>query len=803
MLNNIFTEILNMSISAGIIAVVVILLRLIMKNRINKTLILLFWAIVFIKLVLPFELPSPTSVFNALPNTNITHSVDNFILNPQNNIQTLNRGINTSVVARTDSEIIKSYSTAKPATTPIKAVSFADVMPFIWFCGALLLFLFFFCNYIAVHLRFNEAVMIKNNFVEEFIKQYNLKRKVRVLKSTTVKSPVVFGVLRPKIILPYDFDLENETTLKHILTHEMQHIKRFDNLTNLIVLLLLCLHWFNPIVWLSKVLLSKDIEAACDEGTLRKLGEQSKCEYAESLLRIAQHNRKFSPAFFVSFGESNVKSRIKAILKYKKITVASIVITIIFLVVLIASCATKALSNETKNVKLSSSSNQVSSILSNNSSSIPAQQTIDIFMKYVNDHGYIVQTNSGSGGPIKLSNFYNVKSTDKINVILNNAYESSKKLGFDFLPYQGKPVIFRTCGIESGNEVRAEANCFTDNNKIIGFWISTLPANADKTEDESGIILASLSTNNVTLTKTPFSQSTVNSSLSQSAYSIFNVDFISSNIGYLCLRIYGSSDNASYKLIKTTDGGIHWTLVGNINHLISTSFIDTKTGYGILDSGNPQTSLQYTLVKTVDGGVSWNPVDFLTDKKIEVIKVVNKDVMFVGTVDSMIYRTVDGGKNWMQINMPTDDRDSLRDSNNISWVSSNEGYVLYENQGGTGGTVKTLYYTNNAGITWSIKSRVGMPIENPFKDIGDLPLSGFGNGMKFFSNGVGYIGLHRGATIKSTDGGVHFSSVSDYDETGIAPDFINSKEGYVVIAGALNHTVNSGVTWTKINIGLN
>jgi beta-lactamase regulating signal transducer with metallopeptidase domain len=372
MLNNIFTEILNMSISAGIIAVVVILLRFIMKNRINKTLILLFWAVVFIKLALPFDLPSPTSIFNALPNTNITHSVDNFILNPQNNIQTLNRGINTSVVAGTDSEIIKSYSTANPVTTPIKAVGLADVMTLIWFCGAFLLFLFFICNYIMVYWRFKEAIIIKNNYVDEFINQYKLKRKVRVLKSSSVKTPVVFAVFRPQIILPMDFDVENETALKHILTHEMQHIKRFDNLTNLIALLLLCLHWFNPIVWLSKVLLSKDIEAACDEGALRELGEQSKCEYAESLLLMAQHNHSLSPALFVAFGESEVKSRIKGILKYKKTTVLSIVLVAILICVVCLFFATNSFTKIPAKSVLSNSSKPIqnNNVLPNSSSTL-------------------------------------------------------------------------------------------------------------------------------------------------------------------------------------------------------------------------------------------------------------------------------------------------------------------------------------------------------------------------------------------------------------------------------------------------
>ena len=131
-------------------------------------------------------------------------------------------------------------------------------------------------------------------------------------------------------------------------------------------------------------------------------------------------------------------------------------------------------------------------MLNNSSSSTPADQTVDVFMQYVSDHGYKIIPNSEAGGQIHLINFYNVKSSDQIIVILNSAYVSSKKLGYDFLPYQGDTVIFHTCAIDSDNGNRAEADCFTYNNKIVGFWIYTSAVNADKTEDQSFIILSNL-----------------------------------------------------------------------------------------------------------------------------------------------------------------------------------------------------------------------------------------------------------------------------------------------------------------------
>lgn len=129
--------------------------------------------------------------------------------------------------------------------------------------------------------RFRTSQLIKNNDqINNWITNIKIKRKVEVYTSINVSAPLVFGILKPKIILPIDFDFTNESTLNHILAHEMQHIKQFDNLTNIFVLLILCMHWFNPIMWIYYLLFQKDVETFCDERVLRSIGEGHKSEYA-------------------------------------------------------------------------------------------------------------------------------------------------------------------------------------------------------------------------------------------------------------------------------------------------------------------------------------------------------------------------------------------------------------------------------------------------------------------------------------------------------------------------------------------
>ena len=149
----------------------------------------------------------------------------------------------------------------------------------------------------------------------------------------------------------------------------------------------------------------------------------------------------------------------------------------------------------------------------------------------------------------------------------------------------------------------------------------------------------------------------------------------------------------------------------------------------------------------------------------------------------------------------------------MCWVSSNEGYVLYnlsaDQDAKTGSSPETLYYTNNSGETWSMKSKVGNPTENPKGGSGLSPFVGTCVESKFFSNGVGYIGFTEGALLKTTDYGVHFSSEMNSADFNPLPDFINNNEGfgifqkcvnsdYMLYEDTLKHTIDGGKTWTEI-----
>ncbi len=129
-----------------------------------------------------------------------------------------------------------------------------------------------------------------------------------------IASPFVLGLVRPRIYLPSGL---GEQEQKYIILHEQHHISRRDYLVKILAFLALCLHWFNPLAWLSFHLAGNDMEMSCDEAVIRKMGDGIRAEYAESLLRFTVGDRKLAQ-MPLGFGEGDTKSRIKNIMRNKK-----------------------------------------------------------------------------------------------------------------------------------------------------------------------------------------------------------------------------------------------------------------------------------------------------------------------------------------------------------------------------------------------------------------------------------------------------------------------------------------------------
>ena len=151
---------------------------------------------------------------------------------------------------------------------------------------------------------------------------------VSLKKSDQILTPVSFGFIHPRILLSSVIPVTDRTQLKYVLTHELAHVKRMDYLRKLMMAAAVCLHWWNPAVWVMQYLYSRDLELSCDEKVVSYYGEDSKEEYALTLVALAQ--MKSSAYWFSSgFGKHAVKERIESIMKFKKTTVLTLAVAVL------------------------------------------------------------------------------------------------------------------------------------------------------------------------------------------------------------------------------------------------------------------------------------------------------------------------------------------------------------------------------------------------------------------------------------------------------------------------------------------
>ena len=282
----IFQKALNMSIAAGWLILAVIALRLLLR-RAPKRFRLLLWAVVGLRLALPWSIESALSLIpsaQTLPEGIMLERAP--VLDT--GISALNGAINPGFTAAFTPELGVSANPLQ-VLLPIAAA--------FWMLGAAAMLLWALVSWLRLRKRVREAVRLEENVYE-----------------CEIASPFVLGLFRPRIYLP--FSLENgEREL--VLAHECAHITAGDHIIKPLGWLLLAAHWYNPLVWLAYALFCRDIELACDERVVHGLSLSDRADYSQALLDLSRP-RGGVRACPLAFGESSVKGRVKSVLCYKK-----------------------------------------------------------------------------------------------------------------------------------------------------------------------------------------------------------------------------------------------------------------------------------------------------------------------------------------------------------------------------------------------------------------------------------------------------------------------------------------------------
>ena len=269
-----FLTILHMSVCASWLVLAVLLLRLCLR-RAPKWFNVLLWGIVAVRLVFPFSVESPLSL---LPRT-----------------EAIRPAITT---VQTQPAQISSAAAAGGSAAP--AQSWLSILAWVWLTGAAALLLYTMVSTLRLRHRVREAVRLRGN----------------IYQSERIDAPFVLGTIRPRIYLPYRMDSRDR---QHVIAHEQAHLRRGDHLWKPLGFLLLTIHWFNPGMWLSYVLLCRDIELACDEKVIQDLECGQRADYMQALVSCSVNRRRIA-ACPLAFGEIGVKERVKSVMNYKKPT---------------------------------------------------------------------------------------------------------------------------------------------------------------------------------------------------------------------------------------------------------------------------------------------------------------------------------------------------------------------------------------------------------------------------------------------------------------------------------------------------
>lgn len=324
MLTNIFFMVLNMSITASVAAVLIIFFRWVFGSKLPRVFSYFLWSIVLVRLLIPFSLPSMFSIFNTIPLPQTIAIQSQQYDETYNNIQystdyeSISQHGTDGAVLNDNENVYYIEPTSQVPLDPMKALTIA--MSWIWLAGTAGLFLFSIFAYFRASRRLRDAVLYKNDYLASRCSQkLKSKKKVQIYTSDRIHTPVVCGLINPRVILPLDLSKGcSELELENIITHELVHIKRFDYIIKPLSMFALCVHWFNPLVWLCLILSQKDMEMSCDERVMSVSDKDVRQEYATSLIKLASKQNVLLNGGLLAFGESNIKSRIKGIMSFRK-----------------------------------------------------------------------------------------------------------------------------------------------------------------------------------------------------------------------------------------------------------------------------------------------------------------------------------------------------------------------------------------------------------------------------------------------------------------------------------------------------
>ncbi len=298
MMETLFFKVFGMSVTGSIVILITLLARFLLKKR-SKRFIMILWAFVAVRLLIPIGFDSSFSIFNFIPLQTQTYTAaprvqDAAIPDKRAYINIDEESVNTGAVTMSE----------EPGSAELLP-DIKTVLSLVWLAGAIGIAGICSVQYIRLKKRLESAKNVSGN----------------IYVSEKISIPFVFGLFVPRIYLP---DVLEKTEKEYILLHEKTHIKHGDWIIKIIGMTAVAVHWFNPLVWLAYMLFERDIEMCCDESVVAGLSDELKQAYTMSIVSYAQKSNSkrylVTPLGFskVNFSKTEVTNRVKNIINFKK-----------------------------------------------------------------------------------------------------------------------------------------------------------------------------------------------------------------------------------------------------------------------------------------------------------------------------------------------------------------------------------------------------------------------------------------------------------------------------------------------------
>ena len=291
-----FVSILNMSIASSVLFLLVLLLRRLLRGLGSAGFLYLLWLPLLFRMLVPYSLPSPASLFNLFGKSLSTPG-----------------GVLLSVTYFDPQQpVLQSVAGGEHLVTK-ELLGFAAGL---WAAVAVIQAAWVLARYFLLRKKLAHGRSADLTAMESLFARATGGKRVPVIYTTAVAAPLVFGFLHPKIALPVKMQGQTEGT-EYILLHELTHVRRRDYMVLQLFTAAAILHWFNPLAWLARRLMIQDMEAACDERVLGLLNSDRRVEYAQTLLNWADTRRHSLQ--YANFGRSAAKKRILRALNWQQL----------------------------------------------------------------------------------------------------------------------------------------------------------------------------------------------------------------------------------------------------------------------------------------------------------------------------------------------------------------------------------------------------------------------------------------------------------------------------------------------------